>query len=82
MVEQWPSKLRVVGSSPILRSKFIGEVMIHVPKGDMCARCIHIFDDCSNKDFSSMPPIEKSAMRGSGEEFIIVRCTDYVKQVD
>lgn len=81
MVEQWPSKLRVVGSSPILRSKFIGEGMLHVPKGDMCARCIHIFDDCSSKHFNKMPPLEKSTVRGSDEEFIIVRCTDYVKKV-
>jgi hypothetical protein len=63
-------------TSPLLRP------VRHVPKGHMCAHCVHMFDDCSGKNFSDMPHLEGSYMRGSNERFIIVRCTDYVKKVD
>ena len=50
--------------------------MTHQPKGDMCAACKKLHDDCSKLDFKRMPSISRKR-RDDG--VVIVKCTEFVK---
>ena len=48
--------------------------MKYIPKGGMCATCIHTDRNCMGLSFSKMPIISRT------EDLIIVKCTEYERK--